>query len=944
MSKLLYEVATDGSDNEIDGVEELSPVRRKSSEGGLSFLKRLIGIYPFKDDIPLENKDSDILLKKRATRTLPSKSFLSFVPFRWYDPAYQQFVCADRQRRGLVFELIPADVEGRNDEIIDEMADKLTTALQALPGKEPAWILQIYMQDEPVAAQVHRLRAYMFENLLNTKKKRGQESSDPALHPYSEAWLDIMDDHLKLTSRQAGIFRDDLVGGTAWRARARTVRCVLTKAPGARMDPEDLNGVLERFRQTLVEGGVKINLLDGDAVREWLLPWYTGDGADAYRWMEQNPYPKDDEVNGDLPPEWDLGEACVRGRLSLADQEKFCWRHGDRYNRFVTLQPLRHKPRAGVWTRETSGGQSSPFDRLPDGAILAITIIFDAQDLIDERISKLLAVSIGDGADASLTSSECKKSQNWIAKGHRMISVCSGVYLSADNLDDLEVNTNKVVAACSSAGFDAIEPGDDLLLIDTYVRMLPFSWNPKVDRKFIGRGKLHWDSHLSRIVPFLGRGTGTGNPGVLTFNRIGVPLTFDPLNGEDRSKNAHLLLLGATGSGKTATLVSLLMHNMAIHRPRLFLISALPTFGLLGAWFKRHGFTVAHKDIRPSEDISLPPFADIHELAKEEDYAAMDENRERDILGEAILSAKLMITGGRQQDEDALKQEDISMIGSAIVKAGKRAADENRQAITGDVIQAFRDMSHGNEERFTRSQRDRLLTMALSMEKYTQGWDGQLFNRPGDNWPDVDVTIVELGTLARTGYEGQLALAMTGLMGRINDRVEHNQYSGRPNITLIDEAHLLIKNPLVGPYINKISAMWRTFGAWLWISTQNLRQIPESSKELLNQPEWWIALSSDQDEVEEISKFKDLTAEEKTLLKSARKEPGKYIEGVVISKKLLSLFRNVPPSQALAIAQTEQNEKQFRREIMEEMGFEEELDAALEIAKRIESRRREFRL
>ncbi|MCU7886496.1 MAG: conjugative transfer ATPase, partial [Candidatus Thiodiazotropha sp. (ex Lucinoma annulata)] len=226
--------------------------------------------------------------------------------------------------------------------------------------------------------------------------------------------------------------------------------------------------------------------------------------------------------------------------------------------------------------------------------------------------------------------------------------------------------------------------------------------------------------------------------------------------------------------------------------------------------------------------------------------------------------------------------------------------------------------------------------------KYTYGWDGKLFNRPGDNWPDADITIVELGTLARSGYEGQLALAMTGLMGRINDRVEHNQYSGRSNITLIDEAHILLQNRLVGPYINKISAMWRTFGGWLWIATQNLHQIPETSRQLLNQPEWWIALSSDQDEVDEISKWKDLSLEQKELLKSARKEPGKYVEGVVMSKKLLSLFRNVPPAVALAIAQTEQKEKAVRHEIMTEMELPEELDAAIEISKRIEAKRRAF--
>ncbi|MES9977438.1 MAG: hypothetical protein ABW107_01680, partial [Candidatus Thiodiazotropha sp. 6PLUC5] len=127
MSNLLYETTGQDQDAQNEHAEEFASVREKSIEGGFTLLKRLIGLYPLKGDIPLETRDSDLLLKKRASRTLPAKSFLSFVPFRWYDPDYQQFVCADRQRRGLVFELIPADVEGRNDEIIDEMADKLTT-------------------------------------------------------------------------------------------------------------------------------------------------------------------------------------------------------------------------------------------------------------------------------------------------------------------------------------------------------------------------------------------------------------------------------------------------------------------------------------------------------------------------------------------------------------------------------------------------------------------------------------------------------------------------------------------------------------------------------------------------------------------------------------------------------------------------------------------------
>jgi type IV secretory pathway VirB4 component len=59
---------------------------------------------------------------------------------------------------------------------------------------------------------------------------------------------------------------------------------------------------------------------------------------------------------------------------------------------------------------------------------------------------------------------------------------------------------------------------------------------------------------------------GTGNPGLLFFNRGAEPLVFDPLHAADRKKNAHMLILGPTGAGKSALLVYMLQQMLAIHR------------------------------------------------------------------------------------------------------------------------------------------------------------------------------------------------------------------------------------------------------------------------------------------------------------------------------------------------------------------------------------------
>jgi len=102
--------------------------------------------------------------------------------------------------------------------------------------------------------------------------------------------------------------------------------------------------------------------------------------------------------------------------------------------------------------------------------------------------------------------------------------------------------------------------------------------------------------------------------------------------------------------------------------------------------------------------------------------------------------------------------------------------------------------------------------------------------------------------------------------------------------------------------------------------------------------EWWIAMVCPKEEIEQISRFKDLTDEQKGMLRAARKEPGKYTEGVVLSDNLQCLFRNVPPSLDLALAMTEKHEKQQRSQIMQEQHCSE-LEAVFAVADLLEKKK-----
>ncbi len=339
------------------------------------------------------------------------------------------------------------------------------------------------------------------------------------------------------------------------------------------------------------------------------------------------------------------------------------------------------------------------------------------------------------------------------------------------------------------------------------------------------------------------------------------------------------------------------------------------------------------------------------EEAEPEEEGEEEAEDERDYLGEMELAARVMITGGQEKEEQNMSRADWLIIRNAIVTAsekkrailrGKEAANdpticqEDRQIITSHVVDELRIISQN--QALMQKRRERAEEMADSMALYTTGVPGFFFNRPGKSLPEADITILEVGLLAQEGYEDQLTLAFMSLMNQINAIVERDQYLDRITIVLVDEAHLILTNPMLAPYVVKIVKMWRKLGCWLWLATQNLADFKDASKKMLTMFEWWIAMTCPKEEIEHIARFKDLSEEQKEMLLQTYKEPGKYTEGVVMSQAITALLRNVPPSLALALAQTEKDEKTVRRKIMREQKCSE-IEAAYMVEKQIDAYR-----
>ena len=122
----------------------------------------------------------------------------------------------------------------------------------------------------------------------------------------------------------------------------------------------------------------------------------------------------------------------------------------------------------------------------------------------------------------------------------------------------------------------------------------------------------------------------------------------------------------------------------------------------------------------------------------------MDEEVTRDVLGEMLILARLMVTGGEQKEDHRMTRADMGLLKRALLEAAK----ESKLAGSADVLpeQIVGQLRILAEDR--PENKARILEMADAMELFCAGFAGQLFNRPGEELPDVDYIRIEMGSLA----------------------------------------------------------------------------------------------------------------------------------------------------------------------------------------------------
>ncbi|WMY72478.1 conjugative transfer ATPase [Buttiauxella selenatireducens] len=867
--------------------------------------------------------------------------FADLLPWVEFQPDSQTLLLEDGRSVAAVYDIRPIGTEGRSAHYLARVRDIVEDALQDSFDERDSypWVVQFFCQNEDdLSGYLQQLRDYV------TPAAQGSV--------FTEAWLAEMATHLQGLGRPDGVFFDDAVTHTPWRGQRRRTRMVIYRWLPASQTRNDLtaeqalNNTGERLVSALAGAGLTATRQTGDAIRHWLVRWFnpapdTDERQAFYRTVTQPDVPD----AAAAPLLGDFAESVLFSE-PVSDAKTGLWYLDNRPHKVVVVDRLRKAPRPGHLTGEQRRGDAmnALFDLLPVSAILSLTMVVHPQDRLESHLSRLSGRAIGENTDSEYTRRDCQEVKTWLKDGHKLYRSTLAFYLSADDVPALDTQTRELNSVLLNAGLVPVAEGDEVAPLASWLRWLPASFDPARDKRHLYT-RFCFVQHIASLLPVFGRETGTGNPGISYFNRGGEPLDFDPLNKADRTKNAHLLLLGPTGAGKSATLNGKIAQLMALHRPRLFIIDAGNSFGLMADYAQRHGLTVNNISLRPGSGVTLPLFADAWrlvgeavsaELPDEEDSGEQTGDDPRDILGEMEITARLMITGGELREDARLTRPDRAMIRQAIIDAATHCHQAMRQTLTQDVRDALFTLSKDNA--LPESRRNRAYEMAESMNLFCTGFEGELFNREGEAWPEADITLVDLATFAREGYEAQLAISYISLINHINNLGERDQHLARPIVNITDESHIITVNPLLARFLTKGSKMWRKLGIWLWLATQNLSDFPDEAKKLLNMIEWWELLVMPPEEVEQLERFKTPSEAQRELLLSARKAPDKYTEGVVLSSKVEALFRVVPPSLYLALGMTEKHEKAERAQLMHELGISE-LDAAILVARRLDRQR-----
>lgn len=453
--------------------------------------------------------------------------------------------------------------------------------------KENPWVLQAFVK--------------RVNNLDDTCLQIENHVAQQETVALTTAHLKTIEEHLTYVTQAGGIFFDQQVTQAHFRGGRlsvtlcfyRRMKTEIKETKNTEVNRQDkIDKVLETAKKLIHQlraCGLNIQWKGPELFYDlmgWFNPKPKQTNGDLNALLKSIDFPKDE----DKPFGWDFSENLFFNAPESYEQG---WKFDGMPHKVITIQSLTKNPEIGHLTaerkRQVDDKVFTFIDHLPEDSIFSINITFKALSETEFWFKTVFDSAIGHHPQAAKVRGEVKIAQKAMAHGDYLFPVAMALYLRAENEQALHEVESRAEVLLNSNGFKVITD-DEVFPVDAYLRYLPMSYDYHFDQHNSYRSKYLMLSDIAKLLPFYGRSTGTKNPGLLFFNRGGEPWFYDLF--KDKTKNAHLLLLGETGTGKSNMLNFLIIHMIALYNPRIFIIEAGGSFDLLGDYCRQHELSV----------------------------------------------------------------------------------------------------------------------------------------------------------------------------------------------------------------------------------------------------------------------------------------------------------------------------------------------------------------
>jgi conjugative transfer ATPase len=913
-------------------------------------------------------------LKEMYKSTLPS--FVSMLPYSGYDAETKTFVLEDLISRGISFTIKPIATEGKTKGQLADMRDLIEDIYNEFEELDKGrWVIQEFTyEDNSVDAIIDKMRDYVLPHAKGTV--------------FTEMYIEMMERHFRSIQKGDGLYHDDQVTNQPWRFKMPRTKFLVYRrqTPGevsrfnmGKHNPAtEIGELCKTLESKFSQAGIRFELDDDISLFSWLFKLFNPKPDVSVFENKEEYYERMCDIDSEVLSGRDLCEALIseQPRSSVDDN---CWYFNDRPTRFLRFSSLRKVPRIGALTGEVSSGQGSNestycvMDALPPNCIIAKTIVITPQPEFTTRFNKTKKSAQSASESAKEVAANLEDLSATIGTEHKKINVSMGVYISGENLDELEDHQRKALNVLNNAGLMLYKDKVDGLALKSFVNHLPFNFRPEQDNGYFLRSM--WTQHCANMFLSFSRGEGTGNPCFCFFNRGGAPVFFDPFSKADHEATGFSMIFGPTGSGKSVTIANMVTSLAAMRKPRQFLIEYGDSFAMAAKDWKMKGMTVNYIKVMPETAPRLAPFGRIDSVLDAMDAQAIEKNiddveeleyvdindskdgedsedkkntsKSGDILSELELVLLLMATGSEEAELARYTRADRSLLRRALVDTAKRQREKGFDqglgkalpTVVTDIMETLSGYANDETLDFPETKRHFIKDIVLSLEAFTTGINHVLFNTPSEPWEDSDITVFNLGLLSQDGNIAQLNVAVLSLLQHINNLSEAYQFDARDVVTIIDEAHLLLNNQVLGKILTRVSKTARKLGNTPIFATQDVDDLKGESAKILNNMEWFYCLNFRNKEARKVAELCNLSPEDVHLMTSTKKKDRAYTEGVVISARHKIMFRSTPPSLMLTQAQTDKKEKSARTKWMRQNNVKDELEAVYEMANELDAAR-----